>query len=95
MAPKIFLWVWFQDTGTFMLYSAELTWHRTGGTGYIGGSVLDAIVRQHPEYDVTVLLRNIPAKFSEKYPNVKIVQGTFDDIELLSDTAAENDIVIR
>ncbi len=46
--------------------------HRTGGTGYIGGSVLDMLVREHPEYNVTVLLRNIPPAFKVKYPNVSI-----------------------
>ncbi|KAK0744877.1 hypothetical protein B0T21DRAFT_280338 [Apiosordaria backusii] len=70
-------------------------YNRTGGTGYIGGSVLDAIVRQHPEYNITVLLRNIPENFTSKYPGVKIAQGDFDNTALIADTAAEADIVIR
>ena len=74
---------------------AILTIDRTGGTGYIGGSVLDAIVKQHSEYDVTVLLRNIPPGFQNKYPDVKIIEGDFDNTDLISATAAENDIVIR
>ncbi|KAK4548808.1 hypothetical protein LTR36_008581 [Oleoguttula mirabilis] len=37
----------------------------TGGTGYIGGTVLDTVVRQHSEYDVTVLLRKVPDDFSK------------------------------
>jgi hypothetical protein len=31
----------------------------------------------------------------EKYPNVKIVKGDFDNTDLISATAAENDIAIR
>ena len=69
--------------------------NRTGGTGYIGGSVLDDIVQQLPNFKVTVLLRNVPQGFEEKYPNVKIVKGNFDDTDLIADTAAEADIVIR
>ncbi|VBB84702.1 Putative protein of unknown function [Podospora comata] len=67
----------------------------TGGTGYIGGSVLAALVKQHPEYDITVLLRNVPDTFTSQYPNVKIVRGDFDDTTLIADTASKADIVIH
>ncbi|KAH8590665.1 nucleoside-diphosphate-sugar epimerase [Bisporella sp. PMI_857] len=67
----------------------------TGGTGYIGGSVLVALVQQHPEYEITVLLRRVPPNFRETFLNVKIVEGNFDDVELISATAALNDIVIH
>ncbi|CZR66502.1 uncharacterized protein PAC_16403 [Phialocephala subalpina] len=43
----------------------------------------------------TVLLRNIPQGLKEKYPNMKIVEGDFDNTALISATAAENDIAIR
>jgi nucleoside-diphosphate-sugar epimerase len=72
-----------------------LTDNRTGGTGYIGGSVLAALVQQHPEYNITVLLRKVPPNFRETFPNVNIVEGNFDNVELISATAALNDIVIR
>ena len=67
----------------------------TGATGYIGGTVLSSLVECHPEYQITVLLRNVPENFSERYPNVKVVKGDFDDENLISETAAQNDIVIR
>ncbi|KAI1481938.1 NAD(P)-binding protein [Daldinia eschscholtzii] len=67
----------------------------TAATGYIGGTVLDTLVKQHPEYSITVLLRSVPDGFSERYPNVNIVNGTFDDTQLIADTAAEHDIVIH
>ena len=68
---------------------------RTGATGYIGGTVLDILVRHHPEYNITVLLRKVPDGFHEKYPNVNVVIGSFDDADLISATAEKNNIVIR
>ncbi|KAJ6790347.1 hypothetical protein PWT90_10334 [Aphanocladium album] len=67
----------------------------TAGTGYVGGSVLDALVKRHPEYTITALLRNVPEGFAARYPNVRVVEGTFDDTKLIEDTAAQNDIVIH
>lgn len=67
----------------------------TGATGYIGGTVFDTIVKAHPEYDVTVLLRNVPAEFEKRYPNVKIVTGDYDSFDIISDAASEADIVVR
>ncbi|KAK4663574.1 hypothetical protein QC763_609630 [Podospora pseudopauciseta] len=62
---------------------------------YIGGSVLAALVKQHPEYDITVLLRNVPDTFTSQYSNVKILRGDFDDTALIADTASKADIVIH
>jgi hypothetical protein len=56
---------------------------------------LDTIVKAHPEYELTVLLRNAPDKLAERYPNVKVVKATYDDFEIVADTAAQNDIVVR
>ncbi|KAK4613734.1 hypothetical protein CLAFUW4_09412 [Fulvia fulva] len=47
----------------------------TGGTGYIGGIVLDTLVKLHPEYDIAALLRNPPSSFATLYPDVKVVRG--------------------
>ncbi|ORY11751.1 NAD(P)-binding protein [Clohesyomyces aquaticus] len=67
----------------------------TGATGYIGGTVLDAITTTHPEYKVTVLLRTVPGAFSSRYPNVKIVKGDYDSIDIITDTASEVDVVVH
>ncbi|KAF2249754.1 NAD(P)-binding protein [Trematosphaeria pertusa] len=67
----------------------------TGGTGYIGGSVLHTIVTAHPEYDVTVLLRKVPGAFSSTYPKVKIVQGDYDSFDVLAEEASKADIVVH
>ncbi|PVH96998.1 NAD(P)-binding protein [Periconia macrospinosa] len=67
----------------------------TGGTGYIGGSVLHTVVTSHPEYEVTALLRTIPATFSTTYPNVKIVKGDYDSSAILTEEAYKADVVIH
>jgi nucleoside-diphosphate-sugar epimerase len=70
--------------------------HRsTGATGYIGGTVFDTIVNAHPEYDITVLLRNVPADFEQRYPKVKIVKGDYDSFDTISDAASKANIVVR
>ncbi|KAF8540559.1 NAD(P)-binding protein [Trichophaea hybrida] len=66
----------------------------TGATGYIGGSVFHNLTTSHPEYEFTVLLRTIPAGFSEKYPNVVTILGDFDSASILSTAASEANIVI-
>jgi nucleoside-diphosphate-sugar epimerase len=67
----------------------------TGATGYIGGSVFATLLQKHPEYDITVLLRKLPANFSSQFPNVKLVLGGFDSFEIISEAAAEADVAIR
>lgn len=49
----------------------------------------------HPEYDVTVLLRNVPENFETLYPNVKIVKGDYDSVEVLAGAASKADVVVR
>ncbi|KAJ4299428.1 hypothetical protein N0V90_004673 [Kalmusia sp. IMI 367209] len=67
----------------------------TGGTGYIGGSVLHTLITAHPEYDITVLLRKTPDAFTGTYPNVKIVQGDYDSADILSEEASKADVVVH
>lgn len=68
---------------------------RTGVTGYVGGTVFNTLVTAHPEYNITVLLRDPKASFSEKYPHVKVLKGDFENTELLKDAASKADIVVR
>ncbi|KAJ7633097.1 nucleoside-diphosphate-sugar epimerase [Roridomyces roridus] len=67
----------------------------TGSTGYIGGSVLAAIVQAHPEYSITALLRKVTDHYVQSYPNVKTVIGDYDSAEILAKAASESDIVIH
>lgn len=67
----------------------------TGSTGYIGGSVLDGVVKAYPDLEITALLRSVPDEFSSRYPNIKIVKGDFDAKEVIEKAAYEADIVLR
>ncbi|KAL1954277.1 hypothetical protein VTO42DRAFT_1463 [Malbranchea cinnamomea] len=67
----------------------------TGGTGYIGGTILDTLVTRHPEYEITALLRREPEGFRQRYPNIKVVRGDYDSSDLLADCAAAADVVVH
>lgn len=68
----------------------------TGTTGYIGGDALYAIIQAHPDYEVACLVRNSDkgAQIASQYPNVKLVYGSLDDVELLQGEALKADIVL-
>ncbi|EIN09056.1 hypothetical protein PUNSTDRAFT_126196 [Punctularia strigosozonata HHB-11173 SS5] len=67
----------------------------TGATGYIGGSVLEALVNAHPEWSFSALLRNPSARFTDTYPHVRVVQGGFGSAAILEEAASQADIVIH
>ncbi|KAJ7775103.1 nucleoside-diphosphate-sugar epimerase [Mycena metata] len=67
----------------------------TGTTGYIGGSVLAAITKAHPEYDVTAILRKVSQNYVDAYPRVKTIVGDYDSADILADAASKSDIVIH
>ncbi|MCJ1428386.1 hypothetical protein MMC29_006295 [Sticta canariensis] len=67
----------------------------TGATGFIGGSVLENIVKNHPELQVSALLRSTPEGFVERYPSVSIITGTFNHYPIIQDAAYDADIVIH
>lgn len=71
--------------------------YSTGATGYIGGDALYALHEKHPEYNYTALVRTEEKgkQVTEKYPDVRIVQGDNDSSDLLKKEAANADIVIR
>ncbi|KAJ7685403.1 nucleoside-diphosphate-sugar epimerase [Mycena polygramma] len=67
----------------------------TGSTGYIGGSVLAAITKAHPEYSITAILRKVSQQYVDAYPRVKTILGDYDDAATLAKAASESDIVIH
>ena len=69
--------------------------NRTGGTGYIGGSVLHTIATSHPEYEITVMLRKVPDGFQSTYPNIRIVYGDYDSVDIIAKNAAAAEIVVH
>lgn len=77
------------------LLAILLTRPSTGGTGYIGGSVLHTIATTHPDWLLTVLLRSTPTNFTLTYPRIKIINGDYDSADLISSAASEANIVVH
>jgi uncharacterized protein YbjT (DUF2867 family) len=77
-----------------LLYVDSLP-HSTGATGFIGGSVLTAIVDKFPSLQITALLRGDSIDFVQRYPNVNIAVGDFDSSLTIEEEARKADIVIR
>jgi nucleoside-diphosphate-sugar epimerase len=67
----------------------------TGGTGYIGGSVLEAISNEFPTLQITALLRFPSAEFTSRFTNIQVVTGDFDAFDVIEKAAGDADIVIR
>ncbi|KAG8887155.1 hypothetical protein FRB98_000411, partial [Tulasnella sp. 332] len=66
-----------------------------GATGYIGGSVLDQLVKKHPEFIYTALVRNPKDNKAIEALNVKVAQGSHSDLDLIEKVASESDIVFN
>jgi len=67
----------------------------TGTTGYIGGDAFYAIVKAHPEFEITCLVRNSEkgALVAKQYPKVKLVYGDLDSYDLIVEESSKADIV--
>lgn len=74
-----------------------LYFFRTGATGLIGGDALYTLHAAHPDYQYSLLVRSKDkAKLVQSaYPNARVVLGDLDDSELLTEEAANADIVLR
>jgi uncharacterized protein YbjT (DUF2867 family) len=79
-------------TFSFALANAH---HSTGATGYIGGSVLEAIIKKYTGLHITALLRSPSSEFKSRYPQVNIAIGDFDAFDVIEMASSEADIVIR
>jgi len=91
MAPKLFMYIYSYRNLNLSTDSSN----RTGVTGYIGGSVFATLIQRHPEYDLTVLLRNPPENFGNLFPKVKVIKGDFDNIDVITNAAADAEVVVR
>ncbi|KAF8425225.1 hypothetical protein EV426DRAFT_636634 [Tirmania nivea] len=69
----------------------------TGASGYIGGTVLDTLVKRFPGYHYTVLIRGESSaeKIQDTYPLIHIIRGDLDSLDLIRKEAAASDIVIN
>ncbi|EJF58970.1 NAD(P)-binding protein [Dichomitus squalens LYAD-421 SS1] len=78
--------------------SSKITIFYIGATGYIGGSVLQAILA-HPKadtFEVTALVRNeTKAKAIEKALGIKTVLGSLEDDALLTEYSEKADVVFQ
>ncbi|KAI5921613.1 hypothetical protein F4810DRAFT_677837 [Camillea tinctor] len=69
----------------------------TGATGYIGGEVLYVLTREHPEYEISALVRNEERgkPVASQYPKVRLVYGSLEDAAVLEKEAAAADVVLH
>ncbi|KAJ4252485.1 hypothetical protein NW762_011086 [Fusarium torreyae] len=67
----------------------------TGATGYVGGDALFTLIKAHPEYEITALVRNKDkgGLVTKQFPSVRLVYGDLDNFELLADEVSKADIV--
>lgn len=77
------------------IYGLTCNQRSTGGTGYIGGSILTGIQSAFPELEITALLRNPNDSFVANHPGVKVIKGTFDDDDIIEKAAEAADIVLH
>lgn len=77
--------------------SLELITISTGTTGYIGGDSLFAIHQAHPDWQLSVLVRNKDkgAQLASKYPDARLVYGDLDSASVLEEEVKNADIVYR
>ncbi|TDZ17106.1 hypothetical protein Cob_v010146 [Colletotrichum orbiculare MAFF 240422] len=68
-----------------------------GGTGHIGGAVLDLLLRKHADAKVKVLVRDEgkASRLVGKYPQVETVIGDTGNFEVLQSCSQTADIVIN
>ncbi|KAK6063656.1 nucleoside-diphosphate-sugar epimerase [Seiridium cupressi] len=68
-----------------------------GGTGHIGGAVLDQLLQKYPEVTVKALVRDEQkaGRLTKKYPKVECVIGDTLSPEILEKASRESDLVIN
>ena len=67
-----------------------------GGTGHVGGAVLDIISATYPQVELTVLVQDETkaSRLVSKYSKVIPVIGNLDSLELLESASKNASIVI-
>jgi len=67
-----------------------------GATGYVGGTVLNALLAAHPDAEITALVRTASKGelVTKAYPSVKYVIGDLDSSDVITAASAEADIVL-
>jgi len=66
----------------------------TGATGKQGGSVVDALLKANPPYEILALTRDAQSssskKLQQKSPNIKLVTGNLDAVDEIFETARKS-----
>jgi nucleoside-diphosphate-sugar epimerase len=80
-----------------MASPTPLTVFMTGVTGFVGGTILSSLYRNHPHVQVKALVRDeLDARQLESiYPKFFPIIGTLSSLSLLESTAANVDFVIH
>ncbi|KDN52016.1 NAD(P)-binding protein [Tilletiaria anomala UBC 951] len=65
------------------------------GTGFIGGSILTALLQERKDLEVSALTRNDGQAAKLKELGVQPVKGSLDDTETIKAQAAKSDIIIH
>ncbi|THW46118.1 hypothetical protein D6D25_04378 [Aureobasidium pullulans] len=66
-----------------------------GATGYIGGDLLYLLNKTHPEYEITVLVRDQDkaAIIAAEHPRVKIALGDNNSADVIAEEVAKADLI--
>ncbi|CEJ60145.1 hypothetical protein PMG11_08730 [Penicillium brasilianum] len=69
----------------------------TGVTGYIGGEGLYTIATAHPDWQLSALVRSKEkaAQVTSKYPEIRIVSGDLDSVDIIAEEVKNADIVFN
>ncbi|BDD58567.1 hypothetical protein MAP00_003834 [Monascus purpureus] len=69
----------------------------TGVTGHIGGDILYTASRAHPDWQWSCLVctKEEGVKVASAYPQVRLVYGTTDDVDMIEEEASKADIVFH
>ncbi|KAG8909035.1 hypothetical protein FRB99_000138 [Tulasnella sp. 403] len=66
-----------------------------GATGYIGGSVLVGLQRQHPNFSYTAIVRKEKDIAPVEALGVKVIQANYQQLEVMEQLAASHDVVVN
>lgn len=69
---------------------------RLGATGFVGGQVLQELVRKYPEFQISALVRDAKAAetISSAFPSVNVIFGSLDDSNIVADEASRASVVL-
>lgn len=69
----------------------------TGATGFIGGDILYEITHEHPDWEITCLVRSREKgeKILHEYPNVRITYGSNASTDIIEAESEKADMVIH